>query len=353
MSPRPDAFLLLSFGGPERKEDVQPFLRRVTGRRDIPAERLAKVAANYYHHGGRSPINEANRNLLASIESRLDMPCYWGNRNWEPFLSDTLAQMAADGVRHAVVLATSAYPGWSSCGQYRTDLAIATMGLVERGVTPPMLTKLAPFCSADGFLDPLAEGVSAALRDLPAGSSVAFTAHSIPLSAVVTSRYRQAVEAAAAQVAERAGLSDACWEVVWQSRSGPPTVPWLEPSILDHLLALSSARVPGVAVCPIGFLSDHMEVVHDLDVEAAGLAAQLGIAFKRCPTPGADPRFADTVTAFVNDLVNSRSRPSDHDCPANCCVAPTLPIGSCGVPDGVSDGVPDGVSDGGLGRLVH
>jgi ferrochelatase len=326
-----DAFLLLSFGGPEHPDDVLPFLRNVTRGRGIPDERLAEVAEHYYHFGGVSPINQQCRDLLAALD--LDLPKYWGNRNWQPMLADTVAQMRDDGVTSALGFATSAYGGYSSCRQYWEDIAAAR---AKVGPGAPAIAKLRQFHDHPGFVEPHADAVRAALATLDparrAGTRLVFTAHSIPESMAQTAgpeggRYTAQLHETAALVHALAA-PELPWDLVWQSRSGPPQVPWLEPDVNDHLAALAERGVTDVVVSPIGFISDHLEVIWDLDNEAADTARKLGLGYARAGTPGTDPRFV----AMIRDLVRERTDGADRKrlgtlpiwdvCPANCCPVP-------------------------------
>lgn len=287
-----DALLLLSFGGPEGPEDVIPFLENVTRGRGIPRERLEKVGEHYHLFGGVSPINRLCRELKAAIEADfaahgVDLPVYWGNRNWTPYLADTVRQMRDDGVRRAAAFVTSAYSGYSTNDQYLRDIARAR----EEVPGAPEIDKLPVYCDRPGFLDPFVDAARDALGRLPDGARLLFTAHSVPLSQPNRELYVAELEEAARTVAGRAAPG-APWDLVYQSRSGPPSQPWLEPQITDHLEKLAGEGVRAVAAVPIGFVSDHMEVKYDLDVEAAGRAAELGVAFVRAATPGSDPRFA-------------------------------------------------------------
>jgi protoporphyrin/coproporphyrin ferrochelatase len=330
-----DAFVLLSFGGPEKPDDVMPFLRNVVRGRGVPDERLAEVAEHYLHFGGVSPINQQNRDLLAAVAADfaahdIDLPAYWGNRNWHPMLADTLAQMRDDGVEHALGFATSAYGGYSSCKQYWEDIDTAR---AEVGPGAPRISKLRQFHDHPGFVEPHADAVRAALATLDAGrretTRLVFTAHSIPVRMADTAgpdggRYT-------AQLAETAALvhasaaADLPWDLVWQSRSGPPQVPWLEPDISDHLAALAGKGVTDVVVSPIGFVSDHLEVRWDLDNEAADTARSLGLGYARAATPGTDPRFVAMVRELVLERTAELPRqrlgtlPIWDACPANCC----------------------------------
>jgi len=317
-----DAFLLLSFGGPEGPEDVLPFLQNVTRGRGVPAERLAAVAEHYHHFGGASPINEQCRALLDALKPRLDLPLYWGNRNWHPFLTDTLARMRADGVRRALAFVTSAYGSFSSCRQYHEDIAKAR---AEVGDDAPEIDKIRHFHDHPGFIQPFADAVRGALTP---GARLVFTAHSIPSTMDANSgpqggRYTAQLRETATLVAAAAGVAD--WDLVWQSRSGPPSVPWLEPDVNDHLEALAKRGVTAVVAAPIGFISDHLEVLWDLDNEAAATAQRLGLAWARAATPGTDPRFVAMITELVDERVSGGSPrrlgtlPVWTSCPVGCC----------------------------------
>ncbi|MCB0927849.1 MAG: ferrochelatase [Mycolicibacterium insubricum] len=304
-----DALLLLSFGGPEAPEQVMPFLRNVTRGRDIPDARLADVAAHYLHFGGASPINGINRALIGEIRALAaargeDLPVYFGNRNWEPYLQDAVTTMRDNGVRRAAVFATSAWGGYSSCGQYTEDIARARAAV---GDGAPELVKLRQFFDHPLFVELFAEAITAARGTLPEGlrddARLVFTAHSIPVAAderCGPNLYSRQVGYASRLVAATAGVTD--YDQVWQSRSGPPQVPWLAPDIADHLGALAERGTRAVIICPIGFLTDHIEVVWDLDTELAAQAAEAGIAFARAATPNADPRFAALVLDLLDEL---------------------------------------------------
>lgn len=298
-----DALLFLSFGGPERVEDIRPFLENVTRGRGVPPERLDDVAEHYVHFGG-SPLNGLNREMIDALRAELDrrgrdLPIYFGNRNWNPLIDEAVDGLLADGHRRALVFATSAWGGYSGCKQYHEDIARA----VEHAGEPDLLLRRLPqFCTEPGFLDASARAVRAGLERFDGADPVrvVFTAHSIPIAAderVGDRLYSRQVAAAAAATAERLGLGD--FDLVWQSRSGPPQVPWLEPDIGDHLRDLAAAGVQRVLVAPIGFISDHIEVVWDLDEEARELAAELGLDYVRAATVGTDPGFI----AMIADLV--------------------------------------------------
>lgn len=307
-----DALLWLSFGGPEGPDDVMPFLENVTRGRGVPPERLAEVAEHYHHFGGVSPITALNRAAIAAVEAELkaqgiDLPVYFGNRNWAPYAEDAVAAMAADGVRRALVFPTSAYGGYSACRQYDEDIERARSAV---GESAPDLVKLRHFFDHPLFVESVADAVRAAYAGLGEGGEQArlvFTAHSIPLSADRAAGppqdggrlYSRQVAEAARLVAERVGVAE--HDVVWQSRSGPPQVPWLDPDIVDHIDALHARGTGGVVVCPVGFVSDHLEVVWDLDNEAAERAAELGMSFARAATPNGDPRFAQLVVELIRE----------------------------------------------------
>ncbi|RMG04853.1 MAG: ferrochelatase [Planctomycetota bacterium] len=332
-----DAFLLVSFGGPEQAEDVMPFLERVVAGKNVPRERLEEVAAHYHHFGGRSPINDQNRALLQALAAEFarrgrPLPCYLGNRNWHPLLEETLAEMAAAGVRRAVAFITSAFGSYSGCRQYLEDIARARAAV---GRTAPHIDRL-PLCGLHpGYIDTMADRVreaSARFPDpAPSQLRLVFTAHSIPVSMAETSPYRTQLGEACRLVAERTAFET--WDLVYQSRSGPPHVPWLGPDVLDHLRAIATeSPATGVLLCPIGFLSDHLEVLYDLDVEAASLASELGIPLVRAETAGTHPRFVKMIADLVDDLAAGRKSSSADAssacpavCPPDCCPPPRRP----------------------------
>jgi ferrochelatase len=315
---RYDAILLVSFGGPEQREDVIPFLENVLRGRDVPRTRLLEVAEHYYHFDGASPINGQCRDLIAALGERIALPIYWGNRNWHPMLTDTVRRMATDGVSRALGIATSAYSSYSGCRQYIENIAAARAAV---GMSAPLIDKLPPFWGHEGFVAANAERVSAALakvvEERRSGARLVFTAHSIPMSMAGNCRYEEQLVETARRVSEKAGHEE--WDLVWQSRSGPPGQPWLEPDILDHLRALADNGVRDVVVSPIGFLSDHMEVMYDLDYEAAGLARELGINFVRAQTGGTHP----AVIGMLAELIAERQEGAELPlCAADCCPAP-------------------------------
>ena len=325
-----DALLWLSFGGPEGPEDVRPFLENVTRGRGVPPERLDEVEQHYRHFGGVSPINALNRAAIAAVEGLIDLPVYFGNRNWHPMVEDTLAEMKAAGVRRALVFPTSAYGGYSACRQYDEDVRRARAAVPDA----PELVKLRQFFDHPLFVECFADAVRTAAADF-ADYRLVFTAHSVPLSADRASgppeegghRYSRQVAEAARLVAGAVGAEE--HDVVWQSRSGPPQVPWLEPDVVDHVEALAARGVANVVVCPIGFVSDHLEVVWDLDTEARDRAAELGLGFARAATPNDDPRFARLVTELVAEhLSGAPARKLSAFPAAGCTVngAPCAPL---------------------------
>lgn len=311
-----DALLLVSFGGPEKPEDVVPFLRNVTAGKNIPDERLVEVGAHYAQFGGRSPINDQNRDLLAAIRedfagNGIDVPVYWGNRNWDPFLTDALEQMRADGIARAACIVTSAYSSYSGCRQYRENLADAVAAVPGA----PRLDRLRAYFNHPGFVEPNVDATLAALASLPEDARhqahLVFVTHSIPTvmndssgpgGGAYVHQHTAVMDEIAQRVQEETGHRFPA-ALVYCSRSGPPTMPWLEPDVNDHLASLHAAGVPGAVLVPIGFVSDHMEVIYDLDTEAMATAAELGMACERAATAGVDPRFV----AMVRDLLLERA----------------------------------------------
>jgi ferrochelatase len=312
-----DAVLLLSFGGPEGPEQVRPFLENVTRGRNIPSARLDVVAEHYLHFGGISPINGINRALIEALRAEFDrrgadLPVYLGNRNWDPYVEDAVTQMRDNGIRRAAVLTTSAWGGYSSCTQYVEDIA---RGRAAAGEGAPELVKLRQYFDHPLFVEMFADGIAAAAASLPdelrAEARLVFTAHSVPIAADeragprLYSRqvaYATRLVAAAAGYSGYAAAGSAGYDLVWQSRSGPPSVPWLEPDVGDHLSSLVEGGTRAVIVCPIGFVADHIEVVWDLDHELRSQAEEAGIAFARAATPNADPRFARLAADLIDEL---------------------------------------------------
>lgn len=343
-----DALLVVSFGGPEKREDVLPFLENVLRGKNVPRERMLEVAEHYYHFGGVSPINEQCRQLIAALKAefashQIDLPIYWGNRNWAPYLADTLHQMKTDGVRRALAYFTSAYSSYSGCRQYRENIAAAQQ---QVGAGAPTIEKLRMFFNHPGFIEPMVENVQAAFAQIPAAhrpaTPILFTAHSIPEGMSANCAYVAQLQEASRLVAERAGLTK--WQLVYQSRSGPPSQPWLEPDVGDALERLAAQDKPShVVVVPIGFLSDHLEVLYDLDYEATHKATALGMHMIRAATVGHHPRFV----AMIRELVEERLSPQPHRlalgalgpshdvCPVDCCkYEPRRPGAPTGPPSG-------------------
>ena len=329
-----DALLVVSFGGPECSDDVMPFLENVAQGRNIPRERLLAVAEHYYHFGGVSPINQQCRELIAALRRELaehgpDLPIYWGNRNWRPFLRDAIGQMRDDGIRNALAFVTSAYSSYSGCRQYRENIAAAQAAVGEEA---PRIEKLRVFYNHPRFIESSSDRLQEALVKLPAAkpSYVVFTAHSIPLSLAQVSDYERQLEETCRLVAEASGVEH--WKLVFQSRSGAPGQPWLEPDILEYLERLHEIGVKQVAVAPIGFLSDNMEVLYDLDIEAKDLALELGITLVRANTVGTHPAFIRMIRELIAERVLDAPRlaigkygPRQDICAADCCPAPLRP----------------------------
>ena len=332
MATRYDALLVVSFGGPERREDVLPFLENVLRGRNVPRERMLEVAEHYYHFGGVSPINAQNRALIAALTddfaaAGLDLPIYFGNRNWHPLLPDTLRQMRDNGVRRALAFFTSAFSSYSGCRQYRENIAAAQDAV---GAGAPQIDKLRAFFNHPGFIEPMIERTREALLKIEPPRTPAahllFTAHSIPLAMAQNCQYETQFREAARLVAE--GVGHANWRLVYQSRSGPPGQPWLEPDVGDALAEIAATGGPrDVVLVPIGFISDHMEVLYDLDEEAKTKAEQLGLKLVRAGTVGTHPRFVRMIRELVEErLTDSPNRlalgslgPSHDVCPVDCC----------------------------------
>jgi ferrochelatase len=320
-----DALCLLSFGGPNGPADVMPFLRTVTAGRNVPDARLAVVAEQYEQFGGRSPINEQNLALIDALRADfdahgIDLPIYFGNRNWEPYLPDTITQMQTDGVQNALVLATSAFSSYSGCRQYREDLARASEAV---GDGAPALDKLRLYYNHPGFVDAVVARIGEVHQP---GARLVFTAHSIPNSMSQWCEYESQLNEIAALVADRVGAE---WDLAFQSRSGPPHIPWLEPDINDHLKSLAEAGVTDVTLMPLGFVSDHMEVQFDLDLQASKTAKDLGIDMRRAPTVGTHPSFVTGLRQLVEEKISDGpvlwvgdAGPWPDPCPVGHCLAP-------------------------------
>ena len=300
-----DALLVVSFGGPEKREDVIPFLENVLRGRNVPRERMLEVAEHYYHFDGRSPINDQNRALIDALRPVVNMPIYWGNRNWHPMLADTMRQMSDDGVKRAVAFVTSAFGSYSGCRQYIED--------IERARGQLQIDKIRPFSEHPKFIEATTDRVRTALKELPRGQLV-FTAHSVPVSMAESSPYVRELSRACAAVAQAVGRDT--WKLAYQSRSGPPTQPWLEPDIRAYLREIRS----DVVIVPIGFLSDHMEVLYDLDTEARAVCEELGVKMVRAGTVGTHPAMIEMIAEMVE---------MDHaPCAEGCCAAPRRPVTS-------------------------
>jgi protoporphyrin/coproporphyrin ferrochelatase len=325
-----DALLVVSFGGPEGMGDVLPFLENVLRGRNVPQERMREVAAHYEHFGGVSPLNAHCRALVAALEEAPPggLPVYWGNRHWHPLLGDTLRRMAGDGVRRALAFVTSAYGSHSGCRQYLDDIARARAEVGERA---PEVDKLRLFYNHPGFVEPMAERVKAAFDRVPeprrGAARLVFTAHSIPRALAATCEYEAELRETAGLVAFALGRPP--WSLVYQSRSGPPSQPWLDPDIVDHLRALAGSGAKDVVVAPIGFTSDHMEVLYDLDLEARSRAIELGLNMVRAATVGTHPRFVRMVRELVEERLSDAPvrlhlgtrGPAPDVCPPACCPA--------------------------------
>jgi ferrochelatase len=331
-----DAFLLVSFGGPEQRADVIPFLQNVTAGRDIPAARLEAVAEHYYLFGGVSPINQQCRDLVTAVEkdfaSRgVHLPVYWGNRNWDPYLADKLATMAADGVTNALAFVTSGYSSFSSCRQYLGDIGAARR---QAGDGAPLVDKIRQYFNHPGYIGSFATAAVAAASSLPEGArddfDLIFTAHSIPLSMADVSgpaggAYQAQLAEASRLVAAEIGYQRP-WLLAYSSRSGPPSQPWLGPDINDLLAERAAAGTRAAVVVPVGFVSDNMEVKFDLDVEAAQTAERLGLAFARASTPGTSRPFVSMITDLVCERLDGTTPlalgalgAGPDSCPAGCC----------------------------------
>jgi ferrochelatase len=331
-----DALLFVSFGGPEGPDDVLPFLENVLRGRNVPRERMLEVAEHYHHFGGVSPINQQTRDLIAAVEPELrrhgiDLPVYWGNRNWHPLLADTMEEMARDGVTRALAFVVSAYSSYSGCRQYRENIEAARQSV---GVSAPAVDKLRAFYNHPDFIAASVDRVRSVWEQVPddrrSAARIAYTAHSIPMSLARTCDYVQQLTETCRLISERIDLERERWQLVYQSRSGRPQDPWLEPDIVDHLRELHRQRVRDVVVAPIGFLSDHMEVLYDLDHEAAQACAEMGLNMVRAGTVDTHPRFVQMIRKLVQERLSDdvvreaigRYGPNWDVCPEDCCPAP-------------------------------
>ncbi|HVX11197.1 MAG TPA: ferrochelatase [Pirellulales bacterium] len=336
--PAYDALLIVSFGGPERREDVLPFLENVLRGKLVPRARMLEVAEHYYHFGGKSPINDQNRALIEALRTKLvaegpELPIYFGNRNWHPLLPETLAKMADDGVHRALAFFTSAFSSYSGCRQYRENVADAQR---EVGARAPHIDKLRGFFNHPGFLAAVSDRVGEAIDRVPAAhrptTRLIYTAHSISRTMADNCRYEAQLAEACRLVSLSLGRDD--WRLAYQSRSGPPSQPWLGPDIGDELRRAADEGIRAVVVEPIGFLSDHLEVAYDLDTEAQALAGELGLHMVRAATVGTHPRFVAMIRELVLERLTSGSTrqtlgrlpPCADVCPADCCLPPTRPM---------------------------
>ncbi|MFN2493886.1 MAG: ferrochelatase [Pyrinomonadaceae bacterium] len=326
-----DALLVISFGGPEGMDDVIPFLENVLRGRNVPRERMVEVAKHYELVGGVSPINEQNRKLISALQHQLEtvrpsLPIYFGNRNWHPLLGDTLRKMRDDGVKAAIGFVTSAYSSYSSCRQYLENIRQAQN---EVGPAAPRVDKLRPFYNHPLFIEANVAQVRAALETLPeerrSVAQLVFTAHSIPESMARKCDYESQLNETGRLIAERLGMPK--WQLVFQSRSGSPAQPWLGPDVSDFLRELKPIDTQDIVVAPIGFVSDHMEIIYDLDTEALQLSRQLGLNMIRTATVGTHPLFIEMVRELIIErLEPARERrflgtmaPTDEYCSATCC----------------------------------
>ena len=326
-----DALLVVSFGGPEGMDDVMPFLENVLRGRNVPRERMLGVAKHYELFGGVSPINGQNRKLIAALNQELEakgprLPIYFGNRNWHPLLADTLREMRDDGVKNALAFVTSAYSSYSSCRQYLEDIERARESV---GPDAPRVEKLRAFYNHPGFIEANVANVRAALEQIPeerrAETRIVFTAHSIPETMAQNCDYEAQLAETARLVAEGVGSKN--WRLVFQSRSGSPMQPWLGPDVCDHLRELQAGGAKDVVVAPIGFVSDHMEIIYDLDTEAMALCRELGLNMIRAATAGTHPAFVKMIRELILErLEPGREKrflgaiePAKDACTPDCC----------------------------------
>jgi len=330
-----DAVLLVSFGGPESRADVMPFLENVVRGKRVPKERLLAVAEHYYALDGVSPINDQNRALIEALEAAFaekgpEMPIYWGNRNWHPMLADTLQQMKDDGIKRAVAVFTSAFSSYSGCRQYRENIAAARE---EVGEGVPFVEKVRTYFNHPGFIDAVVARTEEALDELPGqrrdASRIIFTAHSIPMVMAEHCDYEKQLHAVAQVVAERVAKPE--FQLVYQSRSGPPEMPWLGPDVVEHIEALGLIGTTDVVVVPIGFISDHVEVIWDLDREAKEACEEQGIEMVRAKTVGTHPAFVEGLRQLVVERIEGVEGkppavgplpPRPIECAPDCCLYP-------------------------------
>ncbi len=336
-----DALLFVSFGGPEGPDDVLPFLENVLRGKNVPRSRMLEVAEHYNHFGGVSPINEQCRELITALAAELEtqdieLPIFWGNRNWTPLLPDTMSDLKRAGAKRVLAFVTSAYSGYSGCRQYRENISAARD---EANATDIEVHKLRAFYNHPDFVEVNAQNVQAALSELTSGADkdvrVAFTAHSIPNSMADTSDYVKQLTETCRLIADRLQLPADRWKLVYQSRSGRPQDPWLEPDICDYLRELRDGGVERVVVSPVGFLSDHMEVLYDLDDEARTVCQEIGMQMTRAATPGTHPVFVRMIRKLIEERLQEGPRecigqfgPSHDVCPPDCCPALRRPTGT-------------------------
>ena len=335
--PSYDGILVVGFGGPEGRDEVIPFLENVLRGRNVPRERMLEVAEHYYHFDGVSPINAQVRELIAALRTELDthgvsLPVYWGNRNWHPMLADAIRQMTDDGIENALGLVLAGYSSYSSCRQYREDIERARGPI---GPKAPGISKIRVFYNHPDFIAASADRLRAAFEKLPperrGTAHVAFTAHSSPSSMAATCNYEKQLTETCRLVAESLGASPDRWQLVYQSRSGRPTDPWLGPDICDHLRSLKEQGGADVVIMPVGFLSDHMEILFDLDEEARGVSAEIGLNMVRASTVGTHPQFVAMLRKLIVERMTDGEKQAigqfgpNHDvCPIDCCPSPMM-----------------------------
>ncbi|WP_164102057.1 ferrochelatase [Candidatus Laterigemmans baculatus] len=328
-----DSFLLVSFGGPEGPDEVIPFLENVLRGKNVPRERMMEVAEHYQSFGGVSPINQQNRELIEAIRGEFDrsgieLPIYWGNRNWHPTLPETLRQMRDDGRRRALAFFTNMFSSYSGCRQYRENIAAAQE---EVGEGAPVVEKVRFGFNHPGFIEASRERVRTALAELegvsPEQVTILFTAHSIPMAMAANCDYEMQLRESCRLVAD--GVEAGPWRLVFQSRSGPPQQPWLEPDVCDAIRqGHAEGQLKALVIVPIGFVSDHMEVLYDLDEEAATLCRELGLPMRRAGAVGTHPEFVRMIGSLVLERLDPTGQrpalgelPAWHDvCPTNCCL---------------------------------
>jgi ferrochelatase len=326
-----DAIIVVSFGGPEGIDDVMPFLENVLRGKNVPRERMLEVFEHYKHFGGVSPINEQNRQLIAALQAELhehhiELPVYWGNRNWHPLLPDTLRQMQVDGIKNALAFFTSIYSCYSGCRQYRENIADAQASL---GGEAPEINKLRMAFNHPLYIDACVDRVRTAMAEISSErqsqTHVLFTAHSIPMGMADGCQYETQLNESCRLIMESIGSNP--WHLVYQSRSGPPMQPWLEPDVCDFLKELNEiSEARSVVIMPVGFISDHMEVLFDLDTEAKEVCAELGITMARAKTVGKHPKFVSMIRELILERTDGAEKraigamPANWDvCPSDCC----------------------------------